>query len=104
MVEKQHSFAGEQIGATGQASSLADAQSQRHHLKRPERMKRKGVGKLRVAVFTLLLVLVPTAQVAQAAIDAAQVQRAIDRGIAYLRQSQNDRGGFLLWPRLPPIL
>lgn len=31
---------------------------------------------------------------ASAQIDAAQVQRSIDRGVAYLRKSQNDRGGW----------
>ena len=41
-----------------------------------------------------LVVWISMPQQAQAAVDAVAVQRAIDRGIAYLRKTQNDRGGW----------
>ncbi|MCG8653211.1 MAG: hypothetical protein MI861_25445, partial [Pirellulales bacterium] len=36
----------------------------------------------------------PALKSARAEVDAASVQRAIDRGVAYLRKSQNQRGGW----------
>lgn len=48
-------------------------------------------------VTLVLLVLLPSLSLsrpARAAVDAASVQRSIDRGIAYLRKTQNQRGGW----------
>ena len=46
----------------------------------------------------LILVIVTASllavRTAPAAVDAASVQRAIDRGVAYLRKTQNERGGW----------
>ncbi len=45
-------------------------------------------------MLVVVLVLVAFPQRSQAAVDAPSVQRAIDRGIAYLRKTQNQRGGW----------
>ena len=46
-------------------------------------------------VLLAVVVLVPSfPQTARAEVDPASVQRAIDRGVAYLRKSQNQRGGW----------
>ncbi len=94
MMEKKHSFADARLFRSDQAIPLFALQSVRHHLKRLSDLTRKGVEKMRLTVFAVLIVLVPSSQLAKAAIDAVQVQRAIDRGIAFLRQTQNDRGGW----------
>jgi hypothetical protein len=45
-------------------------------------------------ILTAATVLVPLSNNSDAAVDAAAVQRSIDRGIAYLRKSQSQRGGW----------
>lgn len=45
-------------------------------------------------LFTLATALSTVPTVAKAEVDAAAVNRAIDRGIAYLRKTQSDRGGW----------
>ncbi len=96
MIEKQHSFAGDRLFRRDRTFCAIAGHLGRHHLKRVSDSTRKGVSKLRwAAVFAVLIVILPGQQAADAAIDAAQVQRAIDRGIDFLRQTQNDRGGWV---------
>ena len=95
MIEKIHSFAGDRWFGGDRARGAWDRRFGQHHLKRVGAATRKGVNKTRAAFFAVLIVLVPGSQLADAAIDAAQVQRAIDRGIAYLRQTQDERGGWV---------
>ena len=58
-------------------------------------LKMAGGRQVGTIVFATLLLLTGMIRPAYAAeIDAASVQRAIDRGVAYLRSSQNDRGGW----------
>jgi Domain of unknown function (DUF4159) len=49
-------------------------------------------------VFVGLLTFGPQMQSANAEVDPASVQRAIDRGIAYLRKTQTERGGWEEYP------
>ncbi len=114
MVEKKHSFVGRRtamklaacgvdsvngrrdnpIWATDSASDLTRPDP---YLRPTSQMTGKG-GR----VWALLLFIVglfgsamdPAEKRAEAAVDAASVQRSIDRGVAYLRKSQNDSGGW----------
>ena len=80
MIEKQHSFAGDRWFGRDRTFRAIVGQLGRHHLKRVSDSTRKGVSKLRLAaVFAVLIVILSGPQAADAAIDAAQVQRAIDR-------------------------
>ena len=73
-------------GTTQQSTSTGN------HSTRGDNRTRKGVSGV-ISLLLLFFGLIP-AQRLQAQVDAAAVQRAIDRGIAYLRKSQNDRGGW----------
>lgn len=53
----------------------------------------KGARRAVVAILTVLTVS-STSPTARADVDPAAVQRAIDRGIEYLKKTQNDRGGW----------
>lgn len=54
----------------------------------------KGVRFSLIAAIAVALLLGPLSRAAQAEVDAASVQRSIDRGITFLRKSQNERGGW----------
>ena len=56
-------------------------------------LPRKSIPRLLVCAIGLAFVFVPPKAV-HAAIDATQVQQSIDRGVAYLRSTQNERGGW----------
>ena len=64
------------------------------YLRRLGQIAGKG-GRLSLLLLVAAVIAVgPGARNADAAVDAASVQRAIDRGIAYLRKTQNERGGW----------
>ena len=97
MVEEKHSFAGRRKSreiAFRIAARTARVVPRCHYLRRLGPTAGKGC---RLSVLLLLaasLLMGPSAEHCQAAVDVANVQRAIDRGIAYLRKTQNERGGW----------
>jgi hypothetical protein len=61
---------------------------------RAKRRVSQGVRLSRLVMVAVAIALGPLSRNSYAEVDAASVQRAIDRGITYLRKSQNDRGGW----------
>ena len=97
MVEKKHSFAKRRtmsLGVTSATSRFTRRYCYRH-LRRLQQIAGKG-GRLSLLLLLAAAILVFPCRKdsAAAAVDAASVQRAIDRGITYLRKSQNERGGW----------
>ncbi len=104
MVEKKHSFAGRS------AASVHVAASPPNRCRLEISNRRTGLASrftylyrylslrrpFHQALLSLLLCFstLPVSRPADAAVDAAAVQRSIDRGVAYLRKSQNKRGGW----------
>ncbi len=114
MVETKHSFAERRTVPLSDASVTHRTNCRSGYLRRPKRIAGEGCRLwLGVKTTTRLVAIrgriVPIAAVliaavaigptlektaAAAQLDAATVQRSIDRGIAYLRKSQNERGGW----------
>ncbi len=97
MVEKKHSFAGRQMSpeiAPRIAPGTTRVVPRHRYLRRLGPITGKGC---RLSVLLLLavsLLIRSSSNPCQAAVDVAAVQRAIDRGITYLRKTQNERGGW----------
>ena len=97
MVEKKHSFAGRRTSreiAPRIAARTIRFVLRCHYLRRLGPIAGEGC---RLSVLLLLavwLLVGKTAEHCQAAVDVASVQRSIDRGITYLRKTQNQRGGW----------
>ncbi len=107
MIEKKHSFAGRPTGSFEFAvGSFDDAESaggkpkrriglatRLTHLCRYLRPGEQIAGRW-LLIVAFFVPLAASCRPARAEIDAASVQRAIDRGVAYLRKTQNQRGGW----------
>ncbi|MGI9470014.1 MAG: DUF4159 domain-containing protein [Rubripirellula sp.] len=91
MVEKKHSFAEGRRLSIGIASALYRMAPR--YLRPFGQMTGKGGGTLLLILGMIVSMMIATRE-AHADVDAAAVQRSIDRGIAYLRKTQNDRGGW----------
>ncbi len=92
MAAKRHCLKGEAEPASG----VIDRRSVRPtepYLRRHVNRAGKGARRAVITILTVLTVVshLPTAH---ADVDPASVQRAIDRGVEYLKKSQNDRGGW----------
>ena len=100
MVEKQHSVDGTGEFQIGLRDNVDDDHSYALYLTPVGAMTRKGgrlllhlIAVICVIVAMQLVFLTPTHCRAQE-VNAATVQRSIDRGITYLRKSQRERGGW----------
>jgi hypothetical protein len=107
MIEKKHSFADRPTGSIAFAAGPLDEPesaggipnrrnglaTRRTHLYRYLRPLGQMAGRWLV-IAAVLVPLATACRPAQAAVDAATVQRSIDRGVAYLRKTQNQRGGW----------
>ena len=91
MVEKKHSFAEGRDASFG-LGRVTGNQSRRYL--RPSRRTAGKGGRGWLVGMACFVLLMGNASESHAEIDAAAVQRSIDRGIAYLRKTQNDRGGW----------
>ncbi|MDE0862217.1 MAG: DUF4159 domain-containing protein [Rubripirellula sp.] len=99
MMEKKQSFAETRrmplvvaSRSLGVARAVSRFASCYRYLRPLRQIAGKG-GHSWIVLFGLCLVLMPQGQ-ARAEVDARAVQRSIDRGIAYLRKTQNTRGGW----------
>ncbi len=99
MMEKKQSFAETRPGSfwvvlrsLGVARAVSGFANCYCYLRPLRQIAGKG-GRLCLVLFCLGMMLWPHAQV-RADVDARAVQRSIDRGIAYLRKTQNARGGW----------
>ncbi|QDT09065.1 DUF4159 domain-containing protein [Stieleria marina] len=102
MIEKQNRVVGKQAGESSWMSidpiPKGFARKSWHYLTRATGDSRKGVPGLMlllaVGVCVVGISLVQSQHAASAEVDATSVQRSIDRGVAYLRKTQSDRGGW----------
>ena len=112
MAEKLHSIAGKRSQSRNQYTtsplSLADRSDRATSGRGPHASLLPGLQARplpqaaevawRFALVCFLLVLCVSPPTQGADVDAVSVQRAIDRGIAYLRKAQNERGGWDEYP------
>ncbi len=97
MVEKKHSFAGRRTSreiAPRIAARTSRFVLRCHYLRRLGPIAGEGCRFSVLLLLAVWLVVAKPAEQCQAAVDVASVQRSIDRGIAYLRKTQNERGGW----------
>lgn len=97
MVEKKHSFAERRKSpeiAFRIASRTSRVVPRDRYLRRLSPKTGKGCRRSLPALLAAWLLIGPIAPESHAAVDVANVQRAIERGITYLRKTQSDQGGW----------
>ncbi len=93
MSASRHSF----LGVAGPASrddDLRGTRATRSYFRRRLKPHGKGAGRRVAAALLAFLTIVGTLPPARADVDPAAVQRSIDRGIAYLKRTQTERGAW----------
>ncbi|NND96942.1 MAG: DUF4159 domain-containing protein [Pirellulaceae bacterium] len=94
MVEKQHSVDGKRGSKVDDRDRIGRDSLSCHYLTRVGESSGKGGTRIFALVTLFSLVVFPAMRHACADVDAVSVQRAIDRGVTYLRKTQSDRGGW----------